>query len=1229
MLTLIAGVTIAAVALTLYCYSTGISTVFMHFYYLPIILIAYFYRRRGIPVFIGLSLLYFSFATFFMYPSMTEIGAAALRSGMFILIGVIVAELSERLEKKKDEYRIAHEYQKSIISNANVWLMVLDSGGRILEWNHAAEEISGYPALEIIGSNEIWKQLYPEKNYRKEITEKITEIIKQEKYLENLQTTIVSKNGTRKTLLWNTRGLPDSKGVIGNFIAIGVDISDREKVEQVSKEYAEWYSTLLRTTRDGYNLVDATGRLVEVNDNYCRMTGFTREELLGRLISDQDSDESKDVAFSHMQRILKTGSDRFETRHRTKGGEPIDVEVSVVLQAQKRQFIVFVRDITERKRAEKALMESEEEFHTIADFTVDWEYWQGQDKQIIYISPSCESFTGYTQQEFLADPHLLDTIVHPDDRALVQEHNTEAWETRQALSTEFRIVRRDGILRWIGHACRQVYDTEGKALGRRVSNRDITDQKIALQALRENEEKYHAFFTTSRDCVFITTPDGTWVDLNDEAISLFGYDSREELMQVAIRDLYANPPDRDAHISHIRKREYSLEYPVNLRKKDGTIINTLITAVARKDLRGNIISIQGSIRDITEKKIAQDRIEELLRLQEEQLRIINTSPAVAFLWKAEENWPVEMVSRNVSQFGYLVEDFLSGRVLYSSIIHPGDLERIGAEVAYNSTHNIDEFRQEYRIFGKDLSEFWIEDYTHIRRDITGKVTHFEGIIVDITERKRAEEEIKHAIERFRMVMDSIDAFVYVSDMQTYELLFLNKYGRDIWGGIEGKVCWQTIQSNQKGPCPFCTNEHLVDKSGNPTGIYNWEFKNTVNGRWYDCRDSAIRWLDGRLVRIEIATDITGRKETEEALQESEQKFRDLFENSRDGIVIADTRTRQIVDCNEMFSHMLGYHPEEIKNLGLMDIHPESDRARATEIFEKMARHEINIAENLPVKRKDGILFYADVSTYPINKSNKDYLVGVFRDITERKQAEELRKHFTEELEQQVRFRTRELENLLNEKNVILREVHHRVKNNFQIIISLLNLQSRDIGDERVSRAMRESQNRIRAMAFIHEAMYTSADLARIDLEPYIKYMTAQLLTFFAVRPGTISLVIDVKNIFVDINTAIPLGLVINELFSNSLKHAFPEGRTGKITIRILEDQNELTITYQDNGVGFREGFDWQTAESLGFKLIRVLIDQLDGTIKREPSTGSHFTIRLMKKTDTPGGLYGTFNRIPE
>ncbi|VAX07467.1 GGDEF domain protein [hydrothermal vent metagenome] len=120
------------------------------------------------------------------------------------------------------------------------------------------------------------------------------------------------------------------------------------------------------------------------------------------------------------------------------------------------------------------------------------------------------------------------------------------------------------------------------------------------------------------------------------------------------------------------------------------------------------------------------------------------------------------------------------------------------------------------------------------------------------------------------VLDSLDALVYVCDMDTYEIIFFNQYGKSIWGNAQGRTCWKVLQSEQTGPCSFCSNDRLIDESGKSTGVYVWEFQNTVNGHWYQCRDQAIRWVDGRLVRMEIATDITERKQTEDDLKQAKE-----------------------------------------------------------------------------------------------------------------------------------------------------------------------------------------------------------------------------------------------------------------------------------------------------------------------------------------------------------------------
>lgn len=161
---------------------------------------------------------------------------------------------------------------------------------------------------------------------------------------------------------------------------------------------------------------------------------------------------------------------------------------------------------------------------------------------------------------------------------------------------------------------------------------------------------------------------------------------------------------------------------------------------------------------------------------------------------------------------------------------------------------------------KDGSQFPVEVHARMLPHINGQVR--VTALRDISDQKRIQEERENALDRLVAVLDSIDAIIYVADMDTYEVLFVNRYGRGIFGEAVGGICWQVLQKGQTGPCPFCTNKYLLDKNGHPTETHAWEMQNTLNGRWYLIRDKAIRWIDGRMVRVQIATDICARKQAE-------------------------------------------------------------------------------------------------------------------------------------------------------------------------------------------------------------------------------------------------------------------------------------------------------------------------------------------------------------------------------
>jgi PAS domain S-box-containing protein len=255
-------------------------------------------------------------------------------------------------------------------------------------------------------------------------------------------------------------------------------------------------------------------------------------------------------------------------------------------------------------------------------------------------------------------------------------------------------------------------------------------------------------------------------------------------------------------------------------------------------------------------------------------------------------------------------------------------------------------------------------------------------------RHNVEEEQKNALDRFRTVMDSLDALVYVADMNTYEILFINRYGRDTFGDVEGKICWQALQSGQNGPCDFCTNDKLLNDRGEPKGIYAWEFRSTVNDQWYDCRDEAIRWTDGRLVRMEIATDITDRKRAEQALQESEDRYKTLVENSPTCIYVRQGGRFRFV--NKRMIELSGYSREELLNMPIFDIiHPEDRQRAQQQVARRDAGHRPSEILQYRIVTKTGDLLWAEsFGGIQVDYEGKPAVMSSFIEISDRKRAEQ-------------------------------------------------------------------------------------------------------------------------------------------------------------------------------------------------------------------------------------------------
>ncbi|MGD2247633.1 MAG: histidine kinase N-terminal 7TM domain-containing protein [Candidatus Methanofastidiosia archaeon] len=370
-------------------------------------------------------------------------------------------------------------------------------------------------------------------------------------------------------------------------------------------------------------------------------------------------------------------------------------------------------------------------------------------------------------------------------------------------------------------------------------------------------------------------------------------------------------------------------------------------------------------------------------------------------------------------------------------------------------------------------------------------------------------------------------------------------------------------------------------------------------RTYDVRVSPLTDWRGNLVsQVVVLRDITERKRAEELLHESEEKFRTIFENANDLIVYVDTQGK-IVDINNKVEDIFGFKQEEIVGKEFTELSSlgMGNMPKLKRFFREAIKNgKIMPFFELEITHKAGHRIFVEISTKLIEKNgNIEGILGVVRDVTERKRAEE------------------EIKKSLEEKEVLLKEIHHRVKNNMQVISSLLSLQSHYVKDGQYKQMLKESQDRIRSMALIHEKLYESKDLADIDFKEYIKSLAYGLARSYGVSTHTVTFHIRIEDITLGIDTAIPCGLIVNELVANSLKHAFPD-RTGEITVGLEVVDGNIELTVSDNGVSIPEDINFRNTETLGLRLVTILAeDQLGGEIYLDRTKGTTFCITFREE----------------
>lgn len=361
----------------------------------------------------------------------------------------------------------------------------------------------------------------------------------------------------------------------------------------------------------------------------------------------------------------------------------------------------------------------------------------------------------------------------------------------------------------------------------------------------------------------------------------------------------------------------------------------------------------------------------------------------------------------------------------------------------------------------------------------------------------------------------------------------------------------------------------------------------------------------------VNQDITEFKMAEEALNEADQRLAEIIDFLPDATFAIDVKGR-VISWNRAIEEMTWVWSEEIlgkdhyeyslpfygkRRPGLIDLVNSPDE-EIEKNYQNIKRNGKVLTAETEVKLKgDTRTVWVKVVPLEDSKGNYTGAIEAIRDITDLRNAE------------------KKLKKSLKEKETLLKEIHHRVKNNLMIISSLLNLQSHYIKDKEALDVFRESQNRAKSMALIHERLYQSTDLKNIDFGDYIRSLTTDLYHTMVSDPVRVKLDLDLEDVKIDINTVVPMGLIVNELVTNSMKYAFPTDESGYIKVELHRENENILLSVSDNGVGFPENIDYENTSSLGLQLVNNLIKQIDGELELDKRQGTTFTIRFKEQKE--------------
>ncbi len=840
--------------------------------------------------------------------------------------------------------------------------------------------------------------------------------------------------------------------------------------------------TYLATGRPAV-LLDSVGNIIAANDETFEMTGYSRSDLeeipdpsawIEVLIPDRnEAARTRQFLLSLFEKGVPLASHM--THATSKNGSALSISATAFRfdapPPDSAYYIIHLNDITRYAQSREELLRSEANLSFITAHLTDVVWAVDADGVFTFVTPSVERCIGYSAEDVIGTSLISYLTPESIERFQEEMRHREEHSYYEPIVMDVEHITREGTTKWCEISADYTFDNTMNFTGLAGVSRDVTERKVAEERMRENEIRYRGLFDRSLDCVYIHDFEGDFIDANPSALNLLGY-SRREIKGLNFSDLIDESQMEQAlrtnqEILASGHQRQTTEY--SLKKKSGALVQveTNASLIYRS---GKPYAIQGIARDITERNRAQTTMREMLAKVRDYESIINRSPVVVFLWRVAKGWPVDFVSDNVSHYGYTPDDFTSGRVSWPGITHPDDVPRLERELRINAECGLDEFRQEYRLITSDGDIRWVDDMTKAIHDENGVISHYQGIILDVTERKRAMEKEQRYFNHLRFLTDSAFEFVKLSpdddmyrhiceklheitggaavaissfDDTTNQLVtreFIGLSGRmktlvkhlgrhpvgmrftltekqkkSIGTGGLNRVDGIRELTFEQLPRILCST---IERIFNIGAIYGIGF--VTQGRIYGVT-TIIMFQDSPPLHTDLVESFCNQAAialqrwlAERALRENEHKYHSLAESIRDIMYSTDMESR--IQYIGPQIRRYGYTSEEVTGRSFFEfVHPDDLETVRKEFELSILRGEEFPSQFRMMAKGGEVIWVEDNGMIQYDNSGEvTGLTGILRDITLRKEAEEALKRS----ESMLREQTEKLE----QKNIALREV---------------------------------------------------------------------------------------------------------------------------------------------------------------------------------------------------------------